>query len=451
MQTDINKSKYGKEELALLLIFAIGLALSYMLVHIRGQIKLSPPIELRDSGLSMRIPLGSTWKSTGKWQFNPKENSFDLSSTLQLGNRVEGKVICRYSLASEPIPAPDRFSVDDMGPQTAITAEGQISIGQIDIYFQQISMGGSISDTYIAQADLPDGRVLEIFIYAAADEKTAGIILRSLCDSIEFEHNQLLEKGRQFADHLKRQGAANLIRSETGKDGQRLYLFKKSVGSAENDDYEGFAINVFRNATESGGWVAISGETFYHAGNINGVSSNSLYQISDNFDRMIWQTKLSSRASRNEETIEIEFADDGSMRITQLSPANEQTFWPSQAAIPEILLDSAVRAFLDQGNDNILLDVVSSRGSILPTLLSRLDISEFPELSGRQIRYGVRIDLAHMPGQGQNAFFDAEKNIVAKVDLSKPNLTWIRTDKETLLTASEFNAWREHIIRILNK
>ncbi len=450
MQTLLEKSKYGKSELTLLAIFAIGLILSNIMVLKRSEIKLSPPIELQGSGLSVRIPVGNTWNSAGKWQYNPKDNSFDLSSALQLGNQVESRVICRYSLAPEPTPASDRISDNDMGQETVITDSGRISTGQIDIYWLQLAMGGGMSDSYIAEADLPDGRTLSILIFASADEKTATILLESICESIEFKQNQLLENGSRFVDRLKDLGVVKLTQSEADKNSQIIYLLKKNDSNAENDDYVGFAFDVFQTETENNEWVAVNGQTFYHTGSVNGLSSSSLYEISDDLDRMIWQTKLSTHSGRNEETVEIEFAEDGLMRITQLRPVSEKTFWPGQAAIPDMLLDCVSRAFVDHSTDEILLDVVSSRGSILPTVLKHLDSSEFPELLGLQISYGVRMEFVHMPGYGQNIFFDADKKIIAKVDLDGSGLTWIRSDWETLLKVSDFEPWREHIIRILN-
>lgn len=446
MHTNFDKSKYGKEELALLAIFALGLLLSYILVVNRSQIKLSAPISLHGSGLSIRIPAGNSWQSSNQWQLNSNENSLDLSSTLQIGNQVEGRFICRYAMALEKIPAQERLRQDFGGDQGMVSAEGVISLDEIDIFWYQISMDGGMADTFVAEGDLPNGRALKMFFYAAADVETAEILLQSVCKSLELEPNDLLEKGKEFVDHLKDIGVSDLTAGGKGEGNSWGYLLNNTD---ENGDYAGFAIDTFEPGGVQYEWGDVRGESFYHSKSPNGLNSNSIYAIDDRFDRMVWQTKLSGRRGRNEETIEIELAGDGVMRVTRLRPAKEDVYWPGGAAIPKILIDSAVRAFIDYGEGDVLLDVISARGTIVPTLLKRLEAVDFPEIEGVEVSYCVSMDFVQ---RKQYILFDADKNIVGKVDdVDGGGLVWQRSDLETLLTVEKHQQWREYINRLLNR
>ena len=451
MQNVLNKSKYIKEELALLAIFALGIAICYLMVLQRNRIHISKPIELAGSGISAPIPVGKIWDSTGQWTYKAGENSLDLSAVMKISGQLEARVVCRYFLAPDPKSALEYISEEAANAQANIVSDGQIAKDYAVMYWAQFAMGNATADSFIGVMDLPNNRRLEIIVVAVSDEATASQLFTKISDGIKFNPDRMLDKGERFVEDLKSKGLRELLDLDTDDPKEIFYLIKENDISIDNSESSGFMLNVFNGTSTENSWAVVSGEEFHLSLGDNSISRDSIFEFDSSFNRFIWQSRITRANSREDQVVKIQLSDDGSMMVNILSPLREKVFWPGKAAIPNTILDVVSRELVSHNDTDVMVDIILSNGWIMPAVLRQMDAGELAEWSGEPASYGVAINYVHGQGNGQRIYFDSDKQIIAKVDFGKNGSTWIRSDSKTLLDKSEFEPWHEHIIRILGQ
>jgi len=117
---------YSAAEIVLLGIFALGLLWALAVVNYRNKIRLSEPIELKLSGVSVSLPVGGGWQGSQLWAYNRQEDMFALTGRLLVGSKMGAVVQWRFMAASERLMPEDRLSMRAGTDEVEIVDAGQI-------------------------------------------------------------------------------------------------------------------------------------------------------------------------------------------------------------------------------------------------------------------------------------------------------------------------------------
>ena len=126
--------KYGIDKIAFLGMFIISILIAQLIVTANSKIIFSDRIELAHSGLSLSIPIGRGWQSTGKWQY--ENNTFVLrSSFIHDAAAVE----CQY------LPTPyDQYASILSDPNIEVVEKGLIQKDNLEILWAHYEKTGTI-------------------------------------------------------------------------------------------------------------------------------------------------------------------------------------------------------------------------------------------------------------------------------------------------------------------
>jgi hypothetical protein len=144
--------------------------------------------------------------------------------------------------------------------------------------------------------------------------------------------------------------------------------------------------------------------------------------------------------------LETRLSGSGRLEIIDLSSGEKAEYWPRHSVLPNVLLDSAVRAFLDFGAEAVIIDVVLPRGMIVPARLSKVEVSK-ARASNKNIVYAVRVDFLYGQERFEEVYFDVEKNIIGKLEQKTGVFMWNRRDRATL--SVRFSEWEKYIEMLL--
>lgn len=443
------KNQHGKQDLFLLAIFIFGILLCYAVVSYRNRIVLTEPIELKSTGLSVPLPTGRIWHSDQKWNFIESKNNLTLVSTMRLSGKVEGQLICYYQLAAEKIPIADKLTAQAEIEKAGIADKGTIQLGWTTVEWIQLKFKGSISDSFVGIADLPDGRSLKLVAIMESDPKGAWKLFSSVCEGMKFQQNNLSLHGNEFVTRLKDIGTKNLIKTETDSTNKRVYLINLPESIDKENQYAGFAIEAFSDGIRFEEPGSVSGESFYHSAGKRESNNNTIFEISKSIDSFLWQSRYSGEQGKGGQSMRIELSDEGSMKVVNLFTSEDSVFWPSSSAIPEMIIDSAAKAFIDIESEPVIIDLIFPRGLIMPTILQMASDDDLANWPDGNARYGVSFQYLNSQNMKKYIFFDADKKILGKVNESTQKVLWQKVSGSELLEKEQFQPWHSDIARLL--
>ena len=174
---------YSAAEMVLLGIFAVGLLLASSVVSYRNKIRLSEPIELKLSGVSVSLPVGGGWRSSQLWAYNRQEDTFALTGQLLVGSRMGVIVQWRFMAASEKLMPEDRLSIRAGTDEVEIVDAGQIQ-ADVAMDWVQGRLRGRLEDVFLGTARVGQGRIVELEVVTPGDEKLAGRVFRAVAASL---------------------------------------------------------------------------------------------------------------------------------------------------------------------------------------------------------------------------------------------------------------------------
>ena len=120
---DENKTeKYIAKTIALPALLVISLLTARLVMQSKTGIRMSAPIELNRSGLSVSMPSGNGWKCKEKWSF--EDSSFNISSIFAVsGLNDRAYAQCRYLLAAGEETPTERLDQEYSGTKLVTTGQ----------------------------------------------------------------------------------------------------------------------------------------------------------------------------------------------------------------------------------------------------------------------------------------------------------------------------------------
>ena len=473
--------KYGADKIALFGFFVVALLVARFIVASRFAIVLSEPIKLDYAGLSVSIPVGNGWQSEKQWKY--QEDTFTLSSFFDFGSgSVTALVYCRYLLAA-PKSTPDiLFKEKASAIGGAIAETGQTVTGGRGSSFPKSSQNGvpltidwahikkprTLFDTFIGTAQLPNNRQLNIEVYqTASDTELAEVVFKRIVESLKFKGNQLLEAGGEIVAEIKSKGLNSFLgshfwggsakgaREGVPLDSQRredFFLIKDVRGRTI-----GFTMDVL---TEGGGnsetvrWKTIEPSRSPTVWPINMWAvrlfyvrdrytreETAFFQSRNNLDEFAWKSEVSGPAGRSSTEVVLDKA--GIMTVRKYGVwAKEKTYQLSPVAIPDVFGEFAFGQMLDSNQEKIFLDIVEADGTILPTLISRIEAKDIA--ASEEAAYVFGVEFLDGRGFSQQIYLDDQMRITKRLLRQESIYTLERTSIENILR--QFPEQAEYIL-----
>ena len=434
----IDIKKYSLTEVALLCFFASGLLIAHFMVSVRNKIRLCEAIWLKSGDVSASVPVGWGWTGFERWEYQ-QDNSFVLAATFKIRERLEGSVECRYLLAPNRLSGQERLdeSISEKGLE--IIDSARLGEKELLTEWARCIRPGEIEDYVVGITLLPDGRRVETSVMAVDDCDLAERIFRSVAESIDIAANAEVVKGDMFIEQLRRKGAGRLVKTEVGESMERIYIAGDAAGNLA-----GFMVDNFEE-DDSGQRGVMRNQRLHYTTN-NRLSGNCMFQCSGEFDEFVWNSKHGRVGVRSISQLETRLSGSGKLEIIDLSSGEKAEYWPRHSLLPNVLLDSAVRAFLDFDAEAVIIDVVLPRGMIVPARLLKVGVSQ-ARASNENIAYVVWVDFLYGQERFEEVYFDVEKNIIGKLEWKTGVLMWNRHDRETLTV--RFSEWEKYIEMLL--
>jgi hypothetical protein len=420
---DIMKKRSVGEKV-LLGFLVLGLFLSYLMVRQRRQIELSEPVKLDFANFSVAMPTGESWEASEEWQYKT-DSSFILWSVFSITGQRDIFVMCRYFMANKEVSGAEHLEADIGREGVQVLEQGRFE-GQLEVHWAQIKIAELDNIVFLGYGVLPDGRLLEIETISFMEADPAEGAFKAVVESIEVFEDTGRARTERFIEHLRRIGATELVAAEVGASKRRIYV------TAEGEEVEGFMVDEIE-FLERGEEQRVKNQRLHYTSN-DKVSGNCILECNESIDDFYWDSRHGRKGTTKVSHVRTTLDKNGRMKVDSVSRDMKNVIWPSRRLIPEALLEPAAKAFLDFEAESVIIDVVFSRGIIVPVRISKRDFTEL-KIKGSEagrVAYGVRIDFLHQAERYQQIYFDAEKNITGKYEKRGLFIMWERVDSEGL-------------------
>jgi len=152
------------------------------------------------------------------------------------------------------------------------------------------------------------------------------------------------------------------------------------------------------------------------------------FESDDRFERFTWK---SESAAGERTSVEIELDTGGLLTVSKFGPSVTESggarysYHTSNATVPDILLEQLLARMIEDGLQEILIDMVTSYGEIIPTYISQIR----PESAAGADDAVYLVKLMPMDGRGhlQLAYLDEQKRISESLVRGRETLILERT------------------------
>ena len=432
MDGTFETKKYGADKIALFALFILALLIAYVITVSKSTVKLSEPIKLEHSGLSVSMPTGAGWQSQKQWNYH--ENAFTISSFFISGPAATAIVHCRYLLAPTSANPQIKFSQKTSSIGGTIEKTDQIQTDTLTIDWAHIKQPQMPLDVFFGTTILPDKRQLDIEVHeATGDAELAEKLFKRIVKSLKFADNQLLNAGGKIVEQIKTKGLNSFLKKQSR---QNLFLIKDSTRRTI-----GFTIDTLIDSTpnaqlniQAAGYYCIRGRYATH--------QETFFQSDNSLNEFTWKSKTSSPTTSSR--TEIVLDKNGNMTVRKLGPQPEvKNYTLGPAAIPEVFLEQLFSQMLDNDNKKIIVDIIESDGKITPTLISGVEAEE--TAVAEEAAYKLKLEFLDGRGFYEYIYLDSQKRIFKGL-LHQDNIYTIqRTDVEDILR--RFPEQADHLLQ----
>lgn len=420
MEMDTLK-RYSAAEITLLGIFALGLVLSVMLVNIRGNVDLEVPVELLYSGLSAPLPKGTDWETAGGWLYE-SDNAFVLLGRMRSRGRVMMNVQWRYALCDEPMDE------ETLLQERANTAKGHLEplgivTGQVHMHYGRIYAPTESGEEFLLGiVRLSHGRYLELHVIYRNDSTFAENTFRALARGVVYERSELMEAGAEYVKQFYADQRKQVF--ETEEQPEQGYLIKDA-----SDRPLGYAVRrMFAYNGNDEGHLRITIRQFEPSGLY--TESDMWLTVSDN--TFTWKSQTWVPRLEQPRTADLRADAEGRISV-QKNTEHERFFSRTPMMLPEPLVADFAAGLSHADVNEIIIDVLTGNGIVVPTRLSIIGIEQSSVRSENAATI-VRAEYLHMQGFVDDFVFDAAGHLLGchVQEPRKPGLLWDAASQEQL-------------------
>jgi hypothetical protein len=434
MNDTYGTNKPGYDKIALLGLFIAALLIAHFMVVLKSRISFSDPIRLPQTGLSVSMPVGQSWQSEEKWQY--QENMFSLSSLFPRGSdRPTTGANCRYLLSAETTTPQIRFEQRAFGIDAVIAETNQTQAGTLTIDWARIDKPELHFSMFLGTASLPDNRQLDIEVsQIAGDGELAELVFKHIIETLIFEDNQHLKAGAEIVAEIKRRGLAGFLDNQNR---QAYFLIKDPAKRTI-----GFTMDVIvESGTEAQPNIRSAG-LFYIRGQST-MEQGTSFQCSNNIDEFVYKSEISHRTGRSGTETILDGRGVITVRKFQAKP-NEKTYHLGPAAIPDVFLDQVLMQMLESGRSQIIVDIIEAGGKIIPTYITAIEVAK-DLTADEDAAYAFMLELLDGRGFSEKIYLNDGKQIYLR--LVRQDNIYILERAEVESIVNEFPEHAEHILR----
>lgn len=174
--------KFGGDKIALLGLFVVALLTARLIVGLRSGLVLSEPIPLRNTRLSVSVPIGNGWRSDGRWRDH--NGVYVLGSSFLLGRSETAWVICRYMAIDETITSRMRFEREKDKIDGVIIEINETQTDTFIIEWAHVKGQKSPVTMFLGTILMDDGQLDIQVIEVTGDAEQAEQVFKSIIDSV---------------------------------------------------------------------------------------------------------------------------------------------------------------------------------------------------------------------------------------------------------------------------
>jgi hypothetical protein len=384
----------------------------------KTNLRLSAPIELNRSGLSVSMPSGNGWQCKEKWTF--KNNFFYVLSIFGSGLKDTSYVQCRYLLAPDEKTPREQLSSDF--PRIKLIVTGQLTENNLIVNWASTNTdsGGEI---ILGVCELADGRQLEIEILQGASEQNpAKDIFEKIAKSIRFSDNGLLHAGTRLISNIRAQGL-DIAAGDSNKMPSSMFTIADSYNKTI-----GFAMDAMVFVKKETNITINAADYYYLRGTVPNVQVG-FFRGSIDLRQFVWQEEISSRTDKKGTKMT---ADSGKLNIRRLrtgslfdrrSRSDTDEYELGETAVPNIVLEPILTNALDSNEQAFIIDIISSDGNVIPVYLEKS-----PPPGDQMYSNSIRLEWLDGHGYWQQNYYKDSK-IPIKIVLKQESIyTFNRTD-----------------------
>ena len=277
-----------------------------------------------------------------------------------------------------------------------ILESGRDEIQTLSVYWTHIVNSQLYPDIFLGTAELPNNRRLNIEVYnqMISDLDLAEKVFKELLKHMNFEDNQLLKDGIDIVTSIKDKGINSFLEN---RNKQKYFFIKDS-----DQRTIGFMIDILVDSDRDAPFNIQAASHIYGE---QLAEQASLFRCKNDLDEFFWQSETNKDSGRNR--IEIELKQGGVMEITDAQAQSRTRYSAGPATIPDIFLEQILFQMLESHKLQIIVDIVSADGKIIPTLISIFEKKQ-------NVNVGTTADVAarleFLDGRGFNQTFYLNDN-----------------------------------------
>jgi hypothetical protein len=295
MVADNKTGRYIAEKIALPVILVISLLAARLVVGLRSVIRLSAPLELSRSGLSVSMPLGNGWQCEEKWRYG--DAGFTLSSAFSVAQSSRGGINqayarCHYLLAPQGGTLQERVKREatDLGGEVVET--GQVTVGSFVVDWARIKADAGERGPFeiiFGVCPLAAGRQLEIEVIQTEEEQgLAQQVFDKIVKGIRFSDNGLLQAGARIVSEVRGVGLNGILAS----DGRSISLF--IIADARGQAI-GFTMDAMATAQTDTN-TAVKAANYLYMREPMADEQVEFFRCDGAFEQFTWRVESNSRA-----------------------------------------------------------------------------------------------------------------------------------------------------------
>lgn len=428
--SDIRDMKKRRGDIiGLLGLFVLAILAAYFTVTLKSAVKLSEPVPLTHTGLSVSMPVGNGWHSEKRWMYH--NHAFILSSVFALQpGKTTGWAHCQYRWGAKKVAPEDRFAWKASGVDGEIVETGRTQVEALTIDWVRIERPDFPLTTYWGTAGLPNGRQLDIEVHQImSDPELSKRIFNRILKNLSFQNDPLLEAGAELVTTLKTKGLDSYLDDQKQRT---LYLVKDSTGRPV-----GFTMEILVDSGRDPR-LNVQGAGFLYISDRNTVEQETSFQCNNNLREFTYTSQIDDGEERRGTQIILD--ESGTLTVMKRGRQTEtKKFYPGTAALPDVFFDHIFRLILEDNRREITVDLIEAGGKIIPTYISRIE-AENPEAA-------YVFDLEFLDGQGfsQRVFLNEQKQIFRSLVRQENLYVLERTSAQKII--GEFPEYAQWILQ----
>ncbi|MCX5633762.1 MAG: hypothetical protein NTW93_08835 [Phycisphaerae bacterium] len=426
--------RFGFDKVALLILLLIGLLAAKLIVSWRAGFKLSKPIVLQGTGLSVSVPKSGGFKQLSEG-FEYDNSEFRLSCILQISSDTAVSVSWRYFLVPFKKTVAERFEAQASDIGGAIEKTGSEQFGQFPFDYARIASEKTSILLFSGITQLPDGRTLTLEVsQKGRDIDLAEKIFRSIAASVTFTPDSPLATGRKLLDNFRHSDLAAITAKKTE---QNYYYIKNYTGQPL-----GFITDAISRKTDGRDANSlVTASLYFIRPGISSFAEQSLLRCDPNLQSFKWMSRQSDLLINRDLTTSIELDRQGKVTVQRRNIVQDFAF--TSTMLPEILLDTLLESFLQSDFNSVMVDIILPDGRLAPTLVAKTEPQKAVEPNAA---WAVRTEIFGTNTNQQTIYFDSTGKILLSEVHGRLSYKLEKTQRDRII--ADFPQWLEKIQQI---